>query len=642
MKALPCAARVTRAFYSFINQIMRKVLLFVLSLIVAQKARAAPPPYWPRYGGKRVVHLLDGTWKFGQIPQGLAFDSMDPLLDPRTIETPGTIQVPSTIDTAPLGEMGYRGVSFFRTRFSTQSVFNRIHFQACSFYCRIFVDNKEIGDHRAGGYVPFFLDVELLDAPSRPSSELLVLVDNRWNHTTAPTHTGGDFYHYSGILRSVEWHALGDIDEPPMPWRVQILPISPSTVNLSIVLTSEDYSGDIDATLCFDHRIDREIHLSGQAENGRYEIGEIPVPNPHPWSLDDPHLHTLNVTVNGGSVLERFGLRIFGVSDRGRFTMNGQIVKLVGWNHHTQWPEGGASPSLSELTSDLELLRAAGTNYVRGAHYPQDPRWMDLLDENGILLWSETLGPDVSVKNVQDPYFRTYQLQQVDEMVSAAVNHASIFVWGFFNEGPSHDEEACECYQENADALRSLDKTRFVSWASNRLLQDKCLHHADMIAFNHYPGWYDNSQPTSFWTEIADSLFDNPKTRTKPFVVSETGAGGIWEWDHNATADRWTCKLQTQLIVQDVEIALSHEHISGISLWHFFDFKTNDSTQNHTTCQYKPNLYPPVCDYIDTSFWRPGGYNHKGVVDFWRRPKESYRAVSALYKRRLVDSATEK
>jgi beta-glucuronidase len=35
----------------------------------------------------------------------------------------------------------------------------RLQFQACSFYCRVWVNGKELGDHRAGGYVAFSLDV---------------------------------------------------------------------------------------------------------------------------------------------------------------------------------------------------------------------------------------------------------------------------------------------------------------------------------------------------------------------------------------------------------------------------------------------------------------------------------------------------
>ena len=59
----------------------------------------------------------------------------------------------------------------------------------------------------------------------------------------------------------------------------------------------------------------------------------------------------------------------------------------------------------------------------------------------------------------------------------------------------------------------------------------------------------------------------------KPLVISETGAGGIYEWAHNATDAQWTLRYQSEVILADVDVALSNERISGLTLWHFFDFK---------------------------------------------------------------------
>lgn len=119
-------------------------------------------------------------------------------------------------------------------------------------------------------------------------------------------------------------------------------------------------------------------------------------------------------------------------------------------------------------------------------------------------------------------------------------------------------------------------------------------------------------------------------TLGKPMVISETGAGGIYEWDANATDDKWTLKFQTEIISQDVDVALANNNISGITLWHFFDFKVDDHQENNTHCEYIPDMYPPNCSYIEIN-GRPGGVNHKGVLDFWRRPKPAYQIVAAKY-----------
>jgi hypothetical protein len=40
---------------------------------------------------------------------------------------------------------------------------------------------------------------------------------------------------------------------------------------------------------------------------------------------------------------------------------------------------------------------------------------------------------------------------------------------------------------------------------------------------------------------------------------------------------------------------------------------------------------PWDCAYISTSCGRPGGENHKGSVDFWRRKKPVFDEVKKLY-----------
>lgn len=70
------------------------------------------------------------------------------------------------------------------------------------------------------------------------------------------------------------------------------------------------------------------------------------VPKPRLWSLEDPQLHTVAVKIFGASVTERFGLRRWGV-DQGRLTLNGEKVKLHGWNHHTQSPGKSCDPVTS-------------------------------------------------------------------------------------------------------------------------------------------------------------------------------------------------------------------------------------------------------------------------------------------------------
>eukprot|EP01050_Picozoa_sp_SAG11_P010024 SAG11_NODE_985_length_6288_cov_53.468972_1_plen_173_part_00 len=145
----------------------------------------------------------------------------------------------------------------------------------------------------------------------------------------------------------------------------------------------------------------------------------------------------------------------------------------------------------------------------------------------------------------------------------------------------------------------------------------------------------------------------------KPMVISETGGGGIFEWSSNKTDAKWTLKYQAELIMADVKVALSDDHISGITLWHFYDFKVDNcgnqwpchkapaqsgsgsGQENNTHCVYDhpppetlaelAKVGPPNCTSIIVN-GRPGGENHKGSMDFWRRPKPAYFEVGAAYR----------
>jgi beta-glucuronidase len=285
---------------------------------------------------------------------------------------------------------------------------------------------------------------------------------------------------------------------------------------------------------------------------------------------------------------------------------------------------------------------------------------MDRLDEAGMVFWSETIGPSVSSANTQDPVFMQYQMQQLAEMVDNAMNHASVFTWGWFNEGPTNDAAACPAYRQCNDYARARDPGRFTTWADDKDLGGKCYEHCTLIAFNNYPGWYnhggDVKAPAEQWNKFADGVRAGAPngTRGKPFVISETGAGGVFEWQ-NSSDVKWTLNYQQEIIDGDVDVALGNPNISGIALWHFYDFKVDNcghswpcpakhspagGQENHTHCEYDhppPTTFaeldaegPPNCTYIEINN-RPGGENHKGSVDFWRREKPAFVSAAAKF-----------
>lgn len=608
-------------------------LVFFEGLIVGNVAtKVGEPTWWPKHVGSHSATLLDGVWDY-QFTDDAVFDSMS--ATSMSLDLKKKAKVPSTVDAAPPGIYGLRGASYYSRTFEAPSnTSSRIELMGCAFYCKVWIDDVVVGENRAGGYAPWSVDVP---ASSKSEKKLTVLADNRFNSTTAPLHTGGDFWHYGGLVRSVVLHTYPDTE--PVVWRAHVFPNfcdGAWFVNISIMFTSPA-TGEIDAKVAFDS-FDETI-VTVHAVEGIATISSYPVPpNLAIWNMNSPVLHTLSVSANGGGVLERFGLRKWSVvSEDGipRIALNGDVVKLLGYNHHTQWPLTGMSPTEEQLDQDIGLLKRVGANTVRGGHYPQDQRWLDRLDETGIVMWEEALGPGVELDNTLDPDFMQQQMIQIDQMLDASLNHPSIFTWGFFNEGPSNLEEACPSYAACAAKLESRDSTRLVTWASNKQTKDKCLDSASLIAFNSYPGWYsdegDLAAPHATWSDNADWVLENyPST---PFMISETGAGGIYEWNDNETDVMWSLKYQTEIVAADVRTVLSNPQFAALTLWHFFDFKGNDEAQAAGPCDYLPGFsYPPLCGFVNvTDNKRPGGLNHKGAVDFWRRIKPSFYAVANLY-----------
>ena len=393
------------------------------------------------------------------------------------------------------------------------------------------------------------------------------------------------------------------------------------------------------------------MHFDGDKSNSYYingtisstsqwlQLTNIAVPNYKLWSIESPNLHTMELEwVNSSNdqidtIEVRFGIREVGIDpDTYRITLNKEIIKLKGWDRHTMYPDTGNALTLSQIEQDMTILKQAGANYVRGAHYPQDQRWLDLCDENGIIMWSETLGPGVSTSDLKNPYFMKYQIQQVNEMLDAAYNNPSILWWGFYNEGPSNDKNAIPGYNASATAIRARDNTRYITWANNHHMSDviQSTPIADIASFNDYPAWYNNYGDINYcytiWAEYANDVITQWK---KPFLISETGAGGVYEYN-NSTNVKWSQLYQSQVIYADIYEALNNSQISGITVWQFSDIKANEgATSSCGQCNYYPD--ETLCAYIDVSCSRPGGENHKGSIDFWRRYKQGYTTAQDLF-----------
>ncbi|MCD0447021.1 hypothetical protein LO763_25725 [Glycomyces sp. A-F 0318] len=545
----------------------------------------------------RHVEALDGVWDFAYLG-----DTDPDEVDPAAIAFDDRMAVPGCFDATP-AYAGRRGLAAYRTRVPVEAGRHRLVFDGVQHWCRVLWNGEAIRDH-AGGFTRFHAETEA----EAGTAEITVLVDNRFGDRSPLHMEHFDWYHFGGISRGVELHRLGAawIDAV----RVDTASVADRRISVRI-----DYAAAAPASLPLAVECDgRTVHTEQVDLDAAGTLAyEFELPWVAPWSPQEPRLSTLAVRLGGDDRRERFGLREVR-TEHGRITVNGEAVTLLGVNRHELHPQFGHAQPEALLVADVQQLRDLGCNFVRGSHYPMDPLFLDLCDESGILVWSESIGWQYPVEHLTDPAFVEAQLSHIDEMVAAARNHPSVVLWGVLNECPSWSDQGRPVYERLLGRLRELDPTRPVTYASLNAFDDRCFDLVDVVSVNTYPGWYFGgiADIPAELDRIAAHV-DALGHADKPLVISEIGAGAVPGWN-DQTGSLWTEDYQTALLTTVIDHLLEgQDRISGLGIWVLGDFAT---TQHR-----------------EMALKRPRGVNDKGLVDEYRRPKQAYRAVRERFRR---------
>lgn len=554
---------------------------------------------------KRNIRLLDGLWDFAFLGEKVPLN--EELY--HQIHFTEKMIVPSAFDATP-GYAGVRGTFAYRTYCKmTPGMSSRLRFHGMGMWCRVYVDGERLQECSLP-YSGFWVDVPESENIVR---ELVVLVDNRFDYERVPLQKPYfDFYAFGGLFRSVEWHeyerfcidrAKVESVDAGLKVTVGFHGVCPDQVDLAIKVNDNNEQEFEEVRL-------KENLAVLTLDFLTLDCGELAS-----WSPESPVLHTLTVRTNHDDIIERFGLRQLDIQD-GRICLNGKPQKLLGYCRHETHPQFGPALPGQLLLNDLLTLKDMGCNFVRGAHYPQDQRFLDLCDELGLMVFEESLGWQDRERDFQNPHFVAQQEEQTRLMVRNSINHPSVIMWGFLNEGYSHLECSKAVYRRLADAIREEDSSRFVTYASNRPFEDVNFDLADIISINTYPGWYgeeDNFDPV---TEIVPKLqaimahLEEAGQSDKPFLVSEIGAGAIYGW-RDAHKAHWSEEFQAEHLQTVCKEVVSNDKIAGVALWQFCDGRTYNGAR---------------------ALSRPRAFNNKGTLDEYRRPKLAYENVKRIFK----------
>ena len=560
---------------------------------------------------------LHGSWSF-RFEEGA---SLETAADP-SFRATDTMVVPGCWDLLPKWYLR-RGTALYRRTFTLERAVPNAWLVVDGMGLRgdFRIDGRPLGVH------PFpYLRLELETGPLDAGEHtLFAALDNRFDWSTMKlARPYYDFYLHGGFYHGVSLV----FDNRSL--RVRTRDFRTGTVEIEAVNFPER---DFDATLLFDGA----NTVAASFVDGRATVA---VPDFRLWSPDKPNLHTVSlvtrhsslITAHGDgeiAVATRFGIRTVEARD-GRILLNGAPIFLKGFNRHETHPDYGPSTPEATMLGDIQRLKSLGGNFIRGAHYPQSQRFLDLCDENGVLVWEESLGwgngqsyiarPE---NELDDPDFIEQQISQTRAMVRASSNHPSVVLFGFLNEVASHIPPARALVERLVAAIRAEDSGRLVTFACNSWKKDLCHDSTDVVSFNTYPGTIPCYPGLP--AELAEKVRNSPdagigtiarhfraKYPDKPILLSESGCAG--QYGLRDPAAGWgTEDFQNEYIADILETVRDTPELCGCCLWQMNDNRTYH--RNSTAQVGKP--------------W--GGFSAAGIFDGTRHPKLSAATVKRLF-----------
>jgi beta-galactosidase len=207
----------------------------------------------------------------------------------------------------------------------------------------------------------------------------------------------------------------------------------------------------------------KEIQVD-PAAGDKAKISDVHLPDILPWSDESPTLYTLllNLVDETGERPEtlsaRVGFRRVEIRD-GQLRLNGRAILIKGVNRHEHDMDNGHAISEASMEQDIRLMKQFNINAVRTSHYPNHPRWYELCDQYGILLFSEAnIECDGALAYLsKSADWRDAFLARVTRMVETHRNHPSVIVWSLGNEsGCGSNHEAMAAWVRENDPTRPI------------------------------------------------------------------------------------------------------------------------------------------------------------------------------------------
>jgi 6-phosphogluconolactonase/glucosamine-6-phosphate isomerase/deaminase len=502
---------------------------------------------------------------------------------------------------------------FFRSEDLDERIL--ICFEGVNYRCDIYLNGQLTGKHE-GGFTAFSVPIDQA-LKANALNRLAIKVDSRLDDNTLPP-SGVDWFNYGGIYRPIyiETGKSAYLVDYTIKTRID------GTVSIISRLINSGLDGSFQlrakiADVSGQGIVQDESEVTIKSGDVQDIRQDIQIPNPILWKLHDAYLYTLTLEVSDarGEVcdtrIKRFGVREFGVKGQ-KLLLNGAEIKLVGCAKHEDYPLTGRTVTREQLVKDYGMLRQMNANFVRLSHYPHNQLEHDILDELGMLAISEI--PMVFLKEAQmtNPAILEKSKKMLAEMIGSEKNTTCIMFWSLFIECETQLPATREFVKVMVDATREMDDTRLVVMASNHPLSDVSYDLFDVVGVNYWAGWYEGEtvdDGSKFLSAMAQ------KFPNKPLLITSHGWEGIYGESSRIEKTPWSEDLQSVYLSKIADVYMSYKNIVGEIIWTFADFRVSNWRDISSSDRSLAYLGRPVL------------VNHKGMVDYYRRPKTAYFAM---------------
>jgi beta-glucuronidase len=231
----------------------------------------------------------------------------------------------------------------------------------------------------------------------------------------------------------------------------------------------------------------------------------------------------------------------------------------------------------------------------------------------GFVVLAETPNGNFRKLHFEDRDILANTVNQTKEMLKYYKNETCIIFWNLFMESETNEPAAINFIPGYIKLVKDTDPSRLTIHASLIPLNDPVAAYFDVIGINYWSGWY-YGETIEEGSAYLDKI--GAKYPDKPVVITSGGWEGIYGFHSYNRNEKWSEEDQAKYLTEVSRMYISKDYTVGEIIWTFNDFRVS----------------PWVLANSGRWALRPMELNHKGVVDYFRRPKLSYFAMQKVFK----------